>query len=83
MNPFHFAISAINVIAALDKPGPPRQKPFAVLFHILAPMAVIVPLIMIVLGDSSGVGWINLLSKICAVLVIAGIALLVARRLGS
>ena len=83
MNLFYIAITAPRIITAQDAPDRPRQRWFAVLFHILAPVAIVVPLIAIGLGDASGVGWIRLFSKMCAVLVIVGMALWLARRVRS
>lgn len=83
MNLFHIAITVLRTIAAQEEPRRPRQELFAVLFHILAPVAILVPLSAIGLGDASGVGWIRLLSKMCAVLVIIGMALWLAHRIRS
>ena len=80
MKPFHLAITALKIIAALDDPGPAKQKVFEALFHILMPVVVILPMIVIELGSMSGVVWIGLLSKVCAVPMVVGMALWVARR---
>ena len=82
MNPFHLIIIAVKAIVERDNSMTPRQRLFSLSSHILVPIAVIVPMVVISLGAASGVSWIRLLSEICAVLIIVGMALWVARNLG-
>ena len=70
------------VLEIKDEPGSILQKLRAVLVSGAILMAVPVMLVMAILaislGDESGIGWVSLLCKICAVLMIVGIALLFA-----
>ena len=82
MNPFHLILIAVKALSERDHSTTPLQRLCSLSSHILVPIAVIVPLVVISFGAATGVGWLKLLSEICAVLIIAGMALWVARKLG-
>jgi hypothetical protein len=82
MNLMHIITTALNIKGILKEPISARRKVFSVLLHVLAPFILILPLAVIGLGDWSGIGWISLVSKICAVLMIVWMALWCARRMG-
>ena len=81
MNPFHLILIVAKVLAERDNQMTPRHRLFSFSPHFLVPIAIILPLVVISLGAASGVGWIKLLSEICAVLILVGMALWVARKL--
>jgi hypothetical protein len=78
---FHFAIIAVKLLAKLDEPNPRPRWLYDFLLELLAPFVLLVPLIILFLGELSDSGWIRWPAKICTVLAIVSIFLLLARRM--
>ena len=81
MNPIHIIIAALDLNRVVKEPISKRRMVFLILLPIVGPFLLIVPLLVMDLGDWSGIGWIALVSKFCAVLVFVGMILWVIRKL--